>query len=287
MDTKCPTCNQYIKGNYCPICGLPKVICKWELILGNGHGSGWHTVTHSRPELKKTDGYQWCNKCLTLNPCGAKYCRSCGKKMHEWVDLGLSVLWSTESMEGKYMWMDDVAYPQDMNNPHLKDYQGNGVDVASKKWGDMWRMPTKEECEELIKKCTWERVVIPVMIDSRIRIHTNRHISAQTAFKVTGPNGNHITIPTNSNHPFVYNKLNCVGWLWTSTPKEERGDRAWAFIFGKNFPGEFHDEKEINSLWLSTPMDKTTFGSIYLFPTKKNSGWGIRPVADKKWKGKL
>ena len=42
---------------------------------------------------------------------------------HEWVDLGLSVLWSTESMEGKYMWMDDVAYPQDMNNPHLKDYQ--------------------------------------------------------------------------------------------------------------------------------------------------------------------
>lgn len=183
------------------------------------------------------------------------------------------------------MWMDDVAYPEDMDNPYLKDFQGNGIDIATKEWGDMWRIPTKEEFKELIEKCTWERVVIPVTIDPRIRIHTNRHISTQTAFKVTGPNGNYITIPTNGSLPFAYNRLKCNLRLWTSTQKEGHGNRAWAFIAGKNFPGEFHEEEEINSLWLLTPTDETFVS--YVFPTKKNCGWGIRPVADKKWEKQL
>lgn len=56
---------------------------------------------------------------------------------------------------------------------------GSKYDVARQKWGGSWRMPTKEEFEELISKCTW-------LWSQYNGIH---------GYKITGPNGNSIFLP--------------------------------------------------------------------------------------------
>lgn len=53
-------------------------------------------------------------------------------------------------------------------------------DAANVHWGDKWRMPTEEEIEELRTKCTWEWTTL----------------NEVNGYKVTGPIGNSIFIPT-------------------------------------------------------------------------------------------
>ena len=70
------------------------------------------------------------------------------KNGHGWVDLGLSILWSTEEMHGSYMWMRTNGNP--WMNILFEEYKRQEVkDSASHEWGDKWRIPTKEEFEEL------------------------------------------------------------------------------------------------------------------------------------------
>ena len=52
-------------------------------------------------------------------------------------------------------------------------------DVAHVKWGGSWRMPTLDEQEELLNKCTWSWT-------------TQNGVNG---YKVTGPNGNSIFLP--------------------------------------------------------------------------------------------
>lgn len=87
------------------------------------------------------------------------------------IDLGLSVYWaeynvgSVEDIEtgGSYGWgdatgtyytKDEMKYPS-ANPP--SDISGTKYDIASHKWGNGWRIPTKEEMEELVDNCyiTW------------------------------------------------------------------------------------------------------------------------------------
>jgi hypothetical protein len=52
-------------------------------------------------------------------------------------------------------------------------------DVAHVKWGGDWRMPTKEEQDELRDNCTWEWTTL----------------NDVAGYRVTGPNGNSIFLP--------------------------------------------------------------------------------------------
>lgn len=110
------------------------------------------------------------------------------KGKHEYVDLGLSVKWATcnvgagkpEEYGDYYAWGEtepkdfyfwdtykycdgtynsltkytDSAYGKDgfSDNKSVLDPED---DVAHVKWGGNWRIPTKEELEELRTKCTW------------------------------------------------------------------------------------------------------------------------------------
>lgn len=253
----CPICKNNFTGWYCPSCGLPKKNSKYTLSkYGSLDNCGQY---HFRPEFSSFENIQLCDKCYTTNPSNAKYCRNCGKKFtsskgiskdaHGWVDLGLSVLWATETIEGLYMWnyavkldhTEDMDFYRKLEPKELNDVASQKwrerwrtPDVASQKWGERWRTPTKEEFEELVIKCKWEKCLHPI---------SNKH-----ALKVTGPNGNSITIPVtgyagcNQKEKQSYfgyrisrgdpEAEHSVCALWTSSEyKTEPHRRAYAFYF--------------------------------------------------------
>lgn len=176
----CPICKKNFTGWYCPSCGLPKT-----------------SEDHPRFGFKAFEDFQLCHKCFTTNPYNAKYCRRCGKRIdlqaidknyNGWIDLGLSVLWSTDHFNCFFQWDGDVS---DLNNMTITEYndktdacrKGSIIyhkDPATIGWGEKWRTPTKEEFEELVIKCKWEKCL---------------HPNGEHALKATGPNGNSIFLP--------------------------------------------------------------------------------------------
>ena len=94
---------------------------------------------------------------------------------HEWVDLGLpsGTRWATcnvgastpEQPGGLYAWGETAtktACTPENSKTHgkdMNDISGNATyDVATAKWGKGWRMPTKEEFDELLRYCDYKYV---------------------------------------------------------------------------------------------------------------------------------
>ena len=155
------------------------------------------------------------------------------------VDLGLSVKWAACNVgaefpeaygdlfawgevetKDEYLWTN---YKWNNGNGEINDYNltkyctnssfgtvdGKSVldpedDIAHVKWGGNWRMPTREECKELRKECTWE--------------WTN--FEGTDGYKVTGPNGNSIFLPAAGDRTWE-NEMNDTrgveGKYWSST----------------------------------------------------------------------
>lgn len=93
---------------------------------------------------------------------------------HEYVDLGLSVLWATcnvgadapEQYGSYYAWGETTRksdysesryryYSGDQYQSIGTDICGTRYDVAHSSWGGAWRMPSLEEIKELTERCTW------------------------------------------------------------------------------------------------------------------------------------
>ena len=369
--TLCPQCGTKVDGGvYCPTCGLKREVSAWTI----------------KNKYKDLSNVQYCSHCHAPNYFEDNFCQKCGKDItlgaedscgHGWVDLGLSVLWSRETMNGYYHFMDDRRKIRIGDN---EEYKPNGKDAATVYWGPKWRTPTKEEFEELVAKCVWEKVVLPV--------------SNKNALKVTGPNGKHIILPVTGDNRRVEkfaslpipgevrreivhltrginseNKFNLC-CFWTSTPSfKHKGFAAYAFrYFGYNpdyldltekealetvlekrykySPSSWYMEiidwntknpdnvlimpkvddtvlnamdiifqkqkieietklksieelliagqqKKIteqemrNELWLATPMVNFDYFMEMCIDESDDDVYSIRPVADKKWKGKL
>lgn len=101
---------------------------------------------------------------------------------HEYVDLGLSVMWATcnigaarkEENGDLFVWgltnpmEESMEVGEYMNSKVGGKYKYNGRprglsssdDAAVKQWGKDWRMPTEEEFKELIEDCDWEKTSI-------------------------------------------------------------------------------------------------------------------------------
>lgn len=218
----CPICKRTFTGWYCPSCGLPKKNSKYALYKEYKESLHNCDKYHFRPEFSQFEDFKLCDKCYTTNPFNAKYCRNCKNKLsskgvtkdaHGWVDLGLSVLWATETIKDKFRWMSCKAhsqYPRYELEKIDRNYRGEGKDAATEIWGHKWRTPTKDEFEELFTKCQWERFIDPV--------------SKKYGLKATGPNGSSIILPLDSNHRID---------LWTSTEYTAKfdGKAAYAFLF--------------------------------------------------------
>ena len=249
--TKCPICGHPITKWYCPDCGLSKnnsgyIIYENELFhCGPTHfNQGIHI-----------DEYKLCDKCRTPNPTNANYCRCCGENIatramdqhgHGWVDLGLSVLWSTESLSRSFTWNDSTIIDDNDSDKLRKARElytksncgeSGGRDAASYWWGTNWRTPTLKELEELITKCKWVKYIDP--------------ITDNFALKVTGPNGNSIMFPLNSSgslHTFS---------LWSSTAEDNKSAYCLVFREEVEFPRTLTSKQK--KRWEFEKLNETRF----------------------------
>ncbi len=144
----------------------------------------------------------------------------------ESVDLGLSVNWAScnigartsEDYGDYYAWMK-TSNTIDSEHDYFNDTEA--ADVASEKWGNAWRIPTRTEFEELINNCSW-------VWTSKNGVNGYRIIS--------NINGNSIFLPaTDTQFP------DRCGDYWTSSPSNAIHDPgsgpqyckcAFALFFG-------------------------------------------------------
>lgn len=191
---------------------------------------------------------------------------------HECVDLGLSVKWATcnvgadspedygdyfawgetstksEFSYETYRWFeyDDWKYTKyctvrDEGKWDGKDVLTTSDDAATVKWGSKWRMPTKEELEELEEKCTFT-------------LSTPNGVSG---CKVTGPNGNSIFLPF-------------AGYIEGITPKE-RGEEG--YYWSKSLDNDYNWSAKSFNVYIYNNR-----GYGYSSTELRKDGLTIRPV---------
>ena len=165
-----------------------------------------------------------------------------------YVDLGLSVKWATcnvgaskpEEYGNYYAWGEtstkETYYGDNCPTYGLSisqlqsqgyiDSEGNltsQYDAATANWGGDWRMPTYDELNELITKCTWEWIN-----ENGVKGHS-----------VTGPNGNNIFLPAAGyRHGSSLDSAGGRGDYWSSSPYESNVYRSAYYL---NFSSDNHD----------------------------------------------
>ena len=89
-------------------------------------------------------------------------------------------------------------------------------DAANANWGGDWRMPTKEEQDELRTECTW----------------TWTAKNGVNGYIVTGPNGNSIFLPAAGwRYDSSLNYAGSYGTYWSSSLSSSRSYCAYCLIF--------------------------------------------------------
>lgn len=171
------------------------------------------------------------------------------------VDIGLSVKWASFNLGaykpadvgGLFYWADNQASTNG-NTQYTKDKVGvigdisgyDKYDAATHMLGKNWRLPTDEECKELLNSCKWETKVIDG-IEGRL---------------VTGPNGNSIFLPLNQKNGISGKYVS--GHYWTSTPHHWSGN-ANDLRFGEDCkqPAEIWHAKACACLFGIRPVYST------------------------------
>lgn len=151
---------------------------------------------------------------------------------HEWVDLGLSVLWAKcnigalkSSDKGEYYaWAETSPksdYMEAGNDLNINEISGNiNYDAAAANWGGGWRMPKNEEYEELLNKCDWQWT----------------SVDGHYGCMITGPNGNSIFLPAAGyrNGTSLYGS-ELRGYYWTSTPDQDSPQEVFCLYFYRGY----------------------------------------------------
>ena len=162
---------------------------------------------------------------------------------HAYVDLGLSsgLKWATcnigannpEDYGDYFAWGETITKTEytssnsvtcelsisQLQSQGYVDGGGNltsSHDAATANWGGTWRLPTKEECQELVDNCTWEWA----------------RVNGVGGVKVIGPNGNCIFLPAaGCRYGIMLCDAGIYGRFWSSTPDEYIYDYLTYFLY--------------------------------------------------------
>ena len=113
----------------------------------------------------------------------------------------------------KYCTQSDCGHEQFVDNKMILE---SADDAACVFWGGVWRMPTKEEQDELRDNCTWEWT-------------TSNNING---YRVTGPNGHSIFLPAGGvrigNASYAIGEF---GYYWSSSLMIDSISEAHSIVF--------------------------------------------------------
>ena len=120
--------------------------------------------------------------------------------------------WGETSPKAEYTWENSVTYGEQMS-----DISGNPqYDAATANWGGGWRMPTRDEMEELENNCEWEWT----------------QVNGVNGARVVGPNGHCIFLPAAGNRGgSSLSSGGYDGYYWSSTPDDD-DISAYGLYFG-------------------------------------------------------
>ncbi len=149
---------------------------------------------------------------------------------HEYVDLGLpsGTLWATcnvgatapEEYGDYFAWGE--TQPKDVYN--WSTYQHYEGDAATANWGDDWRMPAKEEWQELL--------------DNTTNKWTNQNGVNGRLF--TGSNGNSLFLPAAGfRWDDALNYAGSYGYYWSSSLDTDSQNDAWLFDLYSDYYGMY------------------------------------------------
>ena len=192
---------------------------------------------------------------------------------HDFVDLGLSVYWATANIGayntfveyyGNYYAWGATATQDDFDKDNglatkQKYYFDKRIttlepqdDVATKLWGKEWRMPTREEFQELVDKCQWEWT----------------EQAGIKGYRVTGQNGNSLFLPVTgmkSGKRDVHSGDNLYYWTSSCNSNATLGNPG-AWMFYSVYEGDSDNDNRVYRLMI-TPLNRQT-------------GRSVRPVSD-------
>ena len=180
------------------------------------------------------------------------------------IDLGLSVKWagwnigatSPSGCGNYYPWgvtqersyLDYYSYEHrptsDDPGADYKDIgsniSGTKYDVARVKWGGTWRIPTKEEFNELIEKCTIEA----------------RTYDGMPGSLFTGPNGNSIFLPeAGEKWQSTVREKNKSGWYWSANEEKGYRNMSAGFLWVANDNAHYSDMNKVTGLTIRPVCD--------------------------------
>ena len=170
----------------------------------------------------------------------AKFCHQCGQAIidpacsingHEYVDLGLMVKWATCNLGarcpeeyGNYYAWGEIEPKTEYSHTNSKTYSKHILDIsntylydaAKSNWEIGWRLPSKEEVEELIEKCNWYWT-------------TQKDVKG---YRVVGPNGNSIFLPA-AGYRSMRDKydVGAKGFIWISSCDKNNDESASCLFF--------------------------------------------------------
>ena len=140
------------------------------------------------------------NDCVDLGLNSGLLWAKCNMGTTEPTELGDYYAWGETSTKKKYYSSNYKHFKVKSNIEVLKYNEKDGKEVleleddaARANIGAGYRIPTKEDWEELLEDCEWEAVTTTL---SEIIDPSQKKVIAR--WKVTGPNGNSIVLPTTS-----------------------------------------------------------------------------------------